>query len=324
MEGSNMGDKPTISVIIPVLNEADKIERCLEAVLSQSLKPTDVILVDGHSTDGTVERAKRFPVRVFYQEYGAAGAARQIGLENAQGEYLAFTDGDCIPSKDWLRSLLGGFSEGIMGVGGGILNVGKGLWTESINLTQGTFLGGASSIQSRIFKERRFVKSISGCNSLYRRDVLVEAGGFNVNLSGADETELNSRLLKKGKLLYVPEALVAHDHGRGLKEFAKQMYRYGIWRRECRVWDLPVIPPLLAPILLLSLIFTPWVFLSFFGLYVLMALAMGLNFAVQKRDARYLLTIPVVLVVEHFFFIIGFWKETVSPTRMSTREKLQR
>ena len=44
-----------ISVIITVKNEEDKIERCLEAVFNQTLKPFEVIVVDGHSTDGTFE-----------------------------------------------------------------------------------------------------------------------------------------------------------------------------------------------------------------------------------------------------------------------------
>ena len=44
-----------ISVIIPVKNEEDKIERCLEAVFNQTIKPYEVIMVDGHSTDGTFE-----------------------------------------------------------------------------------------------------------------------------------------------------------------------------------------------------------------------------------------------------------------------------
>jgi len=70
---------------------------------------------------------------------------------------------------------------------------------------------------------------------MYHKKDVVGVGGFNIHLSGADETELNRRLikLKKGKLLYVPSAVVLHDHGRGLKEFAKNMYHYGGWRREC-------------------------------------------------------------------------------------------
>jgi glycosyltransferase involved in cell wall biosynthesis len=50
-----------ISAIIPVKNEAEKIERCLEAVFGQTIKPFEVIVVGGHSTDKTVENAKKFP-----------------------------------------------------------------------------------------------------------------------------------------------------------------------------------------------------------------------------------------------------------------------
>ncbi|MFX1269933.1 MAG: glycosyltransferase family A protein [Promethearchaeota archaeon] len=115
--------QPKISVIIPVKNAARTIERCLEAVFNQSLKPHEVLIVDGHSTDGTVARAEKYPVKVFYQDYGAAGAARQIGLKHAEGEYLAFTDGDCIPGRDWLRRLQAGLNEGIVGVGGRTENI---------------------------------------------------------------------------------------------------------------------------------------------------------------------------------------------------------
>ena len=151
---------PKISVIIPVKNMAGKIEPCLKAVFAQSLPPHEVIVVDGRSTDGTVARAQKFPVKVFEQDYGAAGAARQIGVEHAEGEYLAFTDGDCIPGKDWLKNLVGAFGEGIVGVGGGIQNIGRGIWTKSINLAFATFLGSGRSVQGGALFADRFVKSI--------------------------------------------------------------------------------------------------------------------------------------------------------------------
>jgi len=316
--------EPKISVIIPARNEADKIERCLEAVFSQSLKPYEVIVIDGRSTDDTVEKTEKFPVRLFLQDYGACGAARQIGLENAEGEYLAFTDADCIPSRGWLHNLVTQLENEVVGAGGGIENVGEGLWIESINLAQNAFVGGGSSIQTRLFPEKRSVKSISACNSLYRKKDLMEVGGFNIHLSGADETELNRRLtkLKQGKLLYVPSAVVVHDHGRSLKEFAKNMYHYGGWRRECGVWDLPVIPPLLAPLLLLSLIFTRWILLPFLGLYLIAIMAMGFKFAIQQKDVRYFFSIPIVYLIEHSCYILGFWKQMILPRRMPGREKV--
>ena len=57
-----------ISVIIPVRNEAEKIKQCLQAVFNQALKPFEVIVVDGHSIDGTVENARKF--------FGIGGVAK--------------------------------------------------------------------------------------------------------------------------------------------------------------------------------------------------------------------------------------------------------
>ena len=85
-----------ISVVIPVKNEADKIEQCLEAVFTQSLKPQEVIVVDGHSTDKTVENARKFPVEILYEDYGTVGGARQVGVKNAKSEFMAFTDADFV------------------------------------------------------------------------------------------------------------------------------------------------------------------------------------------------------------------------------------
>ena len=308
--------EPKISVIIPVRNVADKIEKCLEAVFSQSTKPYEVIIVDGRSTDDTVEKARKFPVKVLFQDYGACGAARQIGLQNAEGEYTAFTDADCIPSKDWLRNLLAELGDDIVGVGGRIENIGEGRWTRSINLAFATFLGSGRSIQGRTFKTKKFVKSVSASNSMYRKSDLVKIGGFNPDLSGADEIELNARLLKVGKLLYVPEANTLHDHGRSLKEFAQNMYYYGGWRKESGVWDLPSIPPLLAPLLLLTLIINPWILPTFIGAYLVIIGAIGLRFAIQERNMIYLVSVPTVYLIEHFFYTIGFWKEIIRPRKM--------
>ena len=84
-----------ISVVIPVRNEEEKITQCLEAVFSQSLKAHEAIVVDGHSSDRTVARAREFPVKVVYEDYGTVGGARQVGVLSAESEIVAFTDADC-------------------------------------------------------------------------------------------------------------------------------------------------------------------------------------------------------------------------------------
>jgi len=310
--------EPKISVIIPTLNAGGKIEQCLEAVFTQSVVPCEVIIVDGRSRDDTVQRARKFPVKLFFQDYGACGAARQIGLDNAQGDYVAFTDADCIPSRDWLKNLVRELDDPeIVGVGGGIQNIGEALWVKSINLAQDTFIGGGGSIQTRYFKEKRFVKSISASNMVFRKQDLIDIGGFNIHLSGSDEVELNRRIvkLKKGKLLYVPDALILHDHRRDLKQFARNMYYYGRWRRESGVWDLPVVPPLIAPLLLLTLLISKWVLIGIIAAYAGAIGATGLLIAIRERNPRFLISIPVIFIVEHSCYMLGFWRELLFPRK---------
>jgi glycosyltransferase involved in cell wall biosynthesis len=297
-----------ISVIVPVKNEGKKIGNCLEAIFKQTLQPFEVIVVDGNSTDNTVENANKYPIRLFYENYRTRAGACKVGVENASGEFIAFTDADCIVKNNWLENLMKGFGDGIVGVGGGIKNQGEGIWKKSISFAVGTFLGSAFSIQGRIYTKKKYVKSISGCNSIYRKENLLNIGNFDVRLPTAEDTELNSRLLKIGKLLYVPDAVILHNHNRGLAEFAKRMQQYGYGRIKSRLWDVQVIPPLFFFFLVLSLIFTPLLFFFILSIYFILLAFMAIKFAAQMRDFKYLYSIPIVYMIIHGAYMIGIGK----------------
>ncbi|MCW3129321.1 MAG: glycosyltransferase [Methanophagales archaeon] len=68
VKGDRGKEMDKISVVVPIRNE--KIERCLEAVFNQTIKPFEVTVVDGHSTDNTMENAKKFPVKTFHKSFG--------------------------------------------------------------------------------------------------------------------------------------------------------------------------------------------------------------------------------------------------------------
>jgi glycosyltransferase involved in cell wall biosynthesis len=296
-----------ISVIIPVKNEEDKIERCLEAVFNQTAQLFEVIVVDGHSTDKTVEKARKFPVKVIYEDYGTVGGARQVGVENANGDFIAFTDADCIPERNWIENLVKKFDDDIVGVGGGTMNIGKGLWEKTIALALDSFLGSANSVQDRVFKEKRFVKSISGCNSMYRKEDLKNIGGFNVALSINEETELNRRLTELGKLLYIPNAIVLHNQNRNMRDFAKRNYLFGYSRGKNRLWDLQVIPPIIGLITLVLLFVSLKAFLFLLLLYAFVLLCFDFKIFIKVRKALYLVSIPIVFIIEHVSYTGGFW-----------------
>lgn len=86
-----------LSVIIPVYNTAAYLQKCLESIFQQSFKDFEVICVDDGSTDNSLEILRQFPaVKIIKKCHEGSGAARNIALTCAKGEYLLFVDSD-----DW-------------------------------------------------------------------------------------------------------------------------------------------------------------------------------------------------------------------------------
>jgi glycosyltransferase involved in cell wall biosynthesis len=100
-------DAPAVSVIVPARNAATTIAGTLSALASQDLsEPYEVVVVDDGSDDETAAVAERSPgsARVLRTEGGGPGPARNAGVRESRGAVLAFTDADCVPSPDWLRT----------------------------------------------------------------------------------------------------------------------------------------------------------------------------------------------------------------------------
>ncbi len=100
-----MEQKPKISVIIPIYNIEDCLERCVESVKRQSYTKLEILLVDDGSTDGTGALCDRLGetderIRVFHKENGGSSSARNLGIREATGDYLAFVDSDDFIDED--------------------------------------------------------------------------------------------------------------------------------------------------------------------------------------------------------------------------------
>ncbi len=87
---------PDVSFVVPVHDGARYLAACLGSILSQSILPTEVIVVDDGSTDGSADIAKSFgpEVRYLLQQHSGAGSARNRGVGEARGELIAFLDSD--------------------------------------------------------------------------------------------------------------------------------------------------------------------------------------------------------------------------------------
>ena len=105
-----------ISVIVPVYNAADYVATCVTSVLKQTASDFELLLVDDGSTDNSLEVCQKLAnkdarIKVIHMENAGVSAARNIGLDNAQGDYIAFIDSDDLVSTDYLEYLISGMSD---------------------------------------------------------------------------------------------------------------------------------------------------------------------------------------------------------------------
>lgn len=89
-----------VSVIVPVYNTEKYLAKCLESLVSQTLEEMEILLIDDGSTDGSYKIMEQFrcrypeKIRIFQKENGGQGAARNLGISLAEGEYIGFVDSD--------------------------------------------------------------------------------------------------------------------------------------------------------------------------------------------------------------------------------------
>lgn len=223
--------EPTVSVIVPVLNGEATISTLLESLLRLKY-PKDKLdfqVVDGNSTDKTMEIVKHYPVNLLTQNGTGLNAARNTGLKNSKSEIIAFTDSDCVVPEDWVQHIVKNFKETQVGCVGG-----------SIKGYDGDFLSEYADNSFmpvlRIFKKHEVLDSVqllqrypAGCNMAFKREALEAAGGFDESIRHAfDEDELVERVCKTGyKMALDPNCLILHKHRTSLKELLKQNFRYG-------------------------------------------------------------------------------------------------
>lgn len=96
---------PTVSVVIPCLNDAAALEACLSSLAGQTVSPHEVVVVDNNSTDSSAEVARRFGARVVFEAEPGIPAAAAAGYDAAAGEIIARCDADCLLPADWVQRI---------------------------------------------------------------------------------------------------------------------------------------------------------------------------------------------------------------------------
>ncbi len=199
----------SISVVIPTHNRAPMLREAVESVLSQSLRPGEILVVDDGSTDETEEVIRCFGKRVGYMKQPNSGpsTARNLGWRSTRGEWVAFLDSDDL----WLPRKLELQMKALSNSSDTPL-----CYTDEIWIRQNKRVNPCkhhAKYSGWIFQHCLPRCIISPSSALIRRNVLEELGGFDESLAVCEDYDLWLRLTSRYPVMFLEEKLIIKRGG---------------------------------------------------------------------------------------------------------------
>jgi glycosyltransferase involved in cell wall biosynthesis len=217
-------DWPRISVVVCARNEQATLAECLQHATALDYPDFEVIVVDDGSTDRTAEIAKSFSdVRLFSVPHGGLSVARNVGIEMATGEIVAYLDADAYPTRQWLRYLYLAFDGSDVGGAGGPNLSPPSDRRACQHVAQAP--GGPAHV---LLSDDR-AEHIPGCNMAFWRSVLVDIGGFDpIYRAAGDDVDVCWKVLDRGwGIAFHPAAVVWHHRRGSIRAYLRQQRGYG-------------------------------------------------------------------------------------------------
>lgn len=214
---------PDISVVVAAYNAESTIQETLDSLMRLSYPAFEAIVVDDGSSDRTAEIAEKYPVRLIRLGRSGLSAARNAGIQAAEGEIVAFTDADCIVDPDWLFYLAARYAEGgVGGVGGpNIMPESDGWIARCIDRSPG--------MPRHVLVTPDIAEHVPGCNMSFYRSALLEVGMFDpIYRAAGDDVDICWRLQENGyELAYAAGAMVWHHRRGSVRAYLRQQKGYG-------------------------------------------------------------------------------------------------
>jgi GT2 family glycosyltransferase len=218
------------SIVVPTYGRPRQLSDCLEALAGQTFcEPWEVVVVDDGSPEpigGVADAfAGRLALRTIRQENAGPAAARNQGVHEARGEFIAFTDDDCLPEPGWLGQLVEAARErpGTL-VGGTTVN----------GLTRELFASTSQMIIDLVYEHFNADPDdayfLTSNNMLCTRERFLALGGFDTGFAraGAEDRDFCDRWRTAGwRIAWHPAARIEHRHSQTLRKFLDLHYRYG-------------------------------------------------------------------------------------------------
>lgn len=227
-----------ISVVIPAYNREKTIEKCLESVMNQTYSPYEIIVVDDGSTDNTIQKIEMQNceiIKVLKQNHKGAQAARNYGIREAKGDYIAFLDSD----DEWLPDKLEIQTQYLKNrkdvvVYCDCFEVNRRKGRVKTRLTQGG--------SGNVYKEMLINPGPTFQGIICSKKALMDIGLLDENVPAHQEWETSIRLAKNNTFVHIPLPLfkwnwhdgetISKDNVRGVKghEYIIEKHKWQIFK----------------------------------------------------------------------------------------------
>ncbi|WP_110885836.1 glycosyltransferase [Deinococcus yavapaiensis] len=205
-----------ISVVVPAYDEAAYLPRLLSALERQTRLPDEVIVVDNRSTDDTASVARAWGATVVACDTPGVAYARQAGLLAASGDWVASTDADSKPSRQWLEHLHGGAPNAVALYGPMRFDEVSPLASVASELGYRAFLNVMAAVKR---------PNLAGANMAFSRSAALLAGGYPL-VEAREDVLLGFALARLGEVRYVPHALVETSARRVKGGFGRFLWQH--------------------------------------------------------------------------------------------------
>ena len=258
-----------VSVVVPAYRCKKTISETIQAILNQSCPSLELIVVDDGSQDETTMIIQSFPqVKYIFQDNAGPASARNHGAFETKGEFIFFTDSDCIPHRDWIEMAMRYFGDPQVAVVAG-----------SYDIANPEFILARCIHKEIMYRHHQLMpmhpKSFGSYNFGVRKKVFMDVGGFDTGYryASGEDNDLSYKIIKAGyKIYFAKDTLVKHFHTTQINKYLYEQSRHGFWRVKMYIdhpsmawgddytfWkDMVEVPLVYTGIM--GLILRPWLF----------------------------------------------------------------
>jgi glycosyltransferase involved in cell wall biosynthesis len=243
---------PRVSVVVTVKNEEENIAALLDSISNLDYSgDIETIIVDGGSSDETTNIICSYPFVKLITAKCNISEGRNIGIENSNGEIIAFTDGDCVVDRNWIKNIVKHFSidSEIAVVGGPYIAARQnGIVANYLAVYQDAFFPACSGFTT--------YQHIAAGNSAFRREIIKKVGGFDPHGDHFEDDDLNFRVSELGhKLFFAEDVVVYHKYRLTLKQASKvtleRSKAYSVFNRKHKRYRQLLFPYVRTSLLIL-------------------------------------------------------------------------